>query len=355
MGFGVGGFHVCATYATEIVSCQHRAKACLFIFVANCFGSAFGALLALLTIENFESGWRDYVLWSTSILVIGLVLVVLFCPESPRYLLYSGRKDQALEVVQHLNKDENTETNSLETVEISHRGSFTELFASKSSTRNIMTLSFIYFGFRFLKLVINLIFFEDLQNPKASMCGVFVETYDSYEEKCASFNKQDYIYNLLFSLSYLLAALVSVIMADIFGRKMTLAIVTGLASVSLVAFYFCMPNGLLTFFAIISRGLVNTGIMVISLFINECFPTYLRSVASGFAECFSQIGYTVAPLLAQYVSKLNYPLAVTCFIIISVLCFGLILTVRQETKDIELDTKTPHSKDSAPRKNSAEK
>ena len=276
-------------------------------------------------------------------MVIGLLLVTLFCPESPRFLLFSGKPGKALEVIQSLDKSKVLDRVYLTPVKIEQRGSFNELFATHKSTTNILKLSTIYFGFRFLKLVINLIYFEDLQNPNASACNLFVETYNGYQEKCSSFNKNDYIYNLLFSLSYLFAALVSVVMADLFGRKITLQIVTGLASFSFIAFYFCMPNALLTVFAIISRGLVNAGIMVITLFINECFPTYLRSLASGFAECFSQFGYTVAPLVAQYLSKINYPLSVSLFIAISVLCFGLILTVGKETKNIELDKKSLNS------------
>ena len=96
-GFGMGGYDVMYSYATEIVGCSKRSTACFFMFISVALGAFLGSVLALVTIPYPEVTWRGYIG-----IIAGMHFVAFFllcyCPETPRYLLVSDKTEKAIEV-----------------------------------------------------------------------------------------------------------------------------------------------------------------------------------------------------------------------------------------------------------------
>ena len=332
VGLFVGGFHVCYTLVTECVGSKLRARACFFLFVAQYMGALVGSALAFLTMsEDGFGGWRAYILIASSPLLLIFFMVSLFCPESPRFLMVSGKSNEALRVVQNLNPSANKNI-SLSKIQVESRGSMSDLFKSLTNARIIITLAISFAIIRFENLGITLMYFEYLQNPKSDDCDLFMQTYN-IERKCEPLKSDDYLLNIVYTNSQLAAAILSTSMADVFGRRLTLIYATFFGTCAFTSYYFCMSSYLITIFAMFTKCLALSCVMVTFLFINELFPTYIRSVASGFVDACSRTGLILSPFIAQFLSKEDYKIALSCYIATGFIAVILFQSIKEETKD----------------------
>jgi hypothetical protein len=73
----------------ELVGPNHRATAGSFMYYFYVFGEVINA-----AVGYFERDFADYFIWS-SIILLAFALLFLFVPESPRYLVIRGKRQQA--------------------------------------------------------------------------------------------------------------------------------------------------------------------------------------------------------------------------------------------------------------------
>ena len=331
-GLFIGGFHVCYTLVTECVGSKLRARACFFLFMAHYLGTLFGSTMAYFTMsEDGYGGWRTFILIASAPLLFIFVMVTFLCPESPRFLMVSGKSDEALEVIQTLNPSANKNT-VLSKIQVESRGSLSDLFKSLTNARIITTLAISFAILRFENLGITLMYFEYLQNPTADDCELFVQTYN-IEKKCEPLKSDDYLLNIAYTNAQLGAAILSTTMADVFGRRFALIFSTFFGTCAFMSYYFCMPSYLITICAIITKCLALSCVMVMFLFINELFPTYIRSIASGFVDSCSRVGLILSPFIAQFLSKEDFKIALSCYIATGFIAVILFQSIKEETKN----------------------
>lgn len=89
MGYG-GIMPVGVTYLTEYLPDNRRGS---FITGIDIFRSI-GGLLAIFAAWLSGENWRFFVLSPVPLFTIALVVIIVFLPESSRYLLYTSRIDQ---------------------------------------------------------------------------------------------------------------------------------------------------------------------------------------------------------------------------------------------------------------------
>jgi putative MFS transporter len=83
------------------------------------------------------------------------------------------------------------------------------------------------------------------------------------------------------------------------GRKQTLAFMLGTFATFSALLLVPGPNGLLTFFACVSRGAMLGAYATIYVYTPEVYPTDLRTTALGACSAFSRIGGALAPFVAR--------------------------------------------------------
>ena len=110
MGLGVGGIDaVIPTYSSELAADEARGKALAQEFQSNIFGlvMAFGINLGVTVALGKSNQWA----WRVPIIVMQVypVLLMVFVerlPESPRWFIFNGKKDEAQAAMKNIYGDE---------------------------------------------------------------------------------------------------------------------------------------------------------------------------------------------------------------------------------------------------------
>ena len=94
---------VALTLTAEMVKSSHREIGPLCLSFSHFLGPFIVAIFAYLLLNLV--GWRWFIVTQTVVpLIICLILAICFLPESPRYFMVSGQKEEALETLQHMAK-----------------------------------------------------------------------------------------------------------------------------------------------------------------------------------------------------------------------------------------------------------
>ncbi|QBN18327.1 MFS transporter [Flavobacterium nackdongense] len=122
------------------------------------------------------------------------------------------------------------------------------------------------------------------------------------------FSRRDFLIIQLFSiLFFVLGIPISAVLADKFGRKMVLSLISTLILLFGFSFSFCMASGstpMITTFVCIGMGLMGLTYGPLGTFLSELFPTEVRySGASLTFNLAGIIGASFAPLIAIWLAK----------------------------------------------------
>ena len=279
-----GPLHMCYTYAIEMVSTKQRSTAALFLFVSQFIGCCFATTMGFLIIPNDNLGWQWYQVIKALPFCLGWILISLL-PESPRYLLTSGKAEEALNVIQFLNPSENHNL-KLKPLLAENRGSYRSLLNSPTCVKTLLALVIVTSMVRLDKTATGLLLLESLQIPERDGACFFISGYYDVEISCERLKHEDYVFYTIFASSYAVAALISKPMADFFGRRISLQILGIVSTAQLSMFVFCKPDLIQTFLAVSCRAFLSAASMICYLFINESFPTATRTLCFGMS-CFS--------------------------------------------------------------------
>ena len=328
-GFSKGAFFILFTYPTEIVGCSYRTTACFFIFIAYAIGAIFGCALAMFTIPHHPEMWRVYLSILSIMHVTGFFLLFL-CAETPRFLLVSGNPEKALSVIQSFNKLKNKDV-VLKQSTVEDRGSWNDLIKNAECFKNLVVLTLVCFSIGALMVGTVLLFLESLQNPEAHNSCLLVESFQ-YRKTCNELSSYDYVLQTASSTTAFVTAFLAKFMSDSFGRRNGLLIDGYFMVLFTSLFLFCKPKTYQTALAAGSRIITNTAQPVSTMYANELFPTTVRGTALGITMAGSSVGLAIAPFIAQYLTKANHPLAVLCFVGVSVLWVFCMHVIKRETK-----------------------
>lgn len=267
-----------------------------------------------------------YTLGAITLFVFFLRFVVFTFQESPKYLVYRGRDEKAVEVLQNIAKTNNTTCSlTLETFEdlTNEQDSFTSSSrrpmlgeGSKQLTTSykekflleLDRYKMLFSGFQMIRLTILtwLIYICDFWG--FTVAGFYLPTILAFKNGAISVSlKATYASYIYIYAPGIVGVLIGSLLYKMphVGRKWTMVISSGLMGASLFLF------------ATVNSRASNTGINIMEYFFQsmfnsvlygwtpEAFPAPIRGTASGVASFWGRLSGIVAPLIAQKLYAMN--------------------------------------------------
>ncbi|EEF34357.1 organic cation/carnitine transporter 7 [Ricinus communis] len=365
VGFGLGGTHVFLSWFLEFIPTSHRGKWMVIFSTFWTLGIIFEASLAWIVMLRLN--WR-WLLALSTVPSFSLLLFYGLVPESPRYLCLKGRTAQAHQVLEKIalvNQKELPPGMLVSYGKIKEDEEISALEQKRSllfmDREKISTLKSGFSSFSLLfssnliqtTLLLWVLFFGNV----FSYYGIILLTsqLSSSESKCSltilhSQNPQDeslFMDVLITSFAELPGILLSAMMVDRFGRKLSMAIMF------IFAWIFLLPlvsrqSDILTTGLLFGARMFSLGTFTVaSIYAPELYPTSIRSTGAGTASAVGRIGGMVCPLVAvALVSNCHFKAAIILFEVVIAITVVCILLFPFETSGRELSDRlaAPESK-----------
>jgi putative MFS transporter len=328
-GVGMGGeLPVASTLVSECAPARLRGRMIVILESFWAYGSVLAALIGYLLIPAFG--------WQVAFLVGAIPALYVFIlrraiPESPRYLLNTGRVAEAEAVMQQIEASAGIEPEPAPQVaqtapaQPAARVRWVDLFAGRFSRRTVM-LWVLWFAMSF------------------SYYGIFTWLPGLLRSKGFDLS-QTFLLNLIISVFQIPGYFSAAYLVERWGRKSTLVVFLLLNAVG--AFFFAeqglsaQPNvvsilvwgAVMAFFNLGAWGIVYT-------YTPELYPTRLRGTGSGFAAAVGRLGgvigpYVVGSMLAAF-SGSQFAVFIT-FTIILIIGGVVVFVLGEETKGRSLE------------------
>jgi len=279
VGFGLGGeLPVASTLVTEFSPAKHRGRLLVILESFWAFGWAAAAIISFLIIPKFEQGWKIafFIGFIPAFYVFYLRRTI---PESPRYLEASGKKAEARQVLQWLEKETGSE----------HIKITEEMPAAKPKIR---TINLWKGKFARRTLMLWILWFAMVYSYYGIFTWLPSLLVSGGHQVVKSFE-----YVLIITLAQIPGYFCAAFLVDRIGRKTTLvpfllgcalsAFLFGKADTgSEIIFYGC----LISFFNLGAWGVVYT-------YTPELYPTDMRGTGAGTAAGIGRIGGILAPVV----------------------------------------------------------
>ncbi|XP_038711278.1 organic cation/carnitine transporter 7-like [Tripterygium wilfordii] len=315
VGIGLGGGSVFLSWFLEFVPAHNRGMWTVVFTTFWTFGTIFEASLAWIVMPRLN--WR-WLLALSSVPSFALLLFYGFVPESPRYLCMKGQiadANQILETIAVVNKVELPPGKLVFYGNVIEDEESVPLEGSPllSSTRKrIMKCNSFFSSFFMLfsrkliwtTLLLWILFF----GSTFTYYGIILLTSElSIEQsKCRSIilhegKSQDnsiYIDAFITSLAELPGLLLSAVLVDRVGRKISMAIMFVLAFVFLLPLLLHQSSVVTTGLLFGARMCAIGSFTVACIYAPEIYPTSVRATGAGVASSFGRIGGMVCPLVA---------------------------------------------------------
>lgn len=310
VGFGVSGSHVAFTLFAEYLPVSKRGAFLVLFELFWAFGSMMEALLNWLVLPTL--GWR-WMLGISSIPVILLFFIYFWVPESARWLFVAGRKQEAIDQLILIAKQNNKLT-SVDKTEIhfsgeQSRGNILQLFAPSLRLTTFL-LSFIWFANTFIYYGVVLI-----------VPVIFNQT-DSSQRLCengiAVFTSSDYLDIFISSTGEIPGLIVAAFCIQKLGRKSTQTLLFGV--IGILSLLLLIPDegrAVVTVILFFIRACIAGVFQVTFVYTPEVYPTTLRGSGMGFCSGFSRLGGMVTPYVALVLSHYSMFLAVSLYALFS--------------------------------------
>jgi MFS family permease len=315
LGIGIGAdYPVSSTYVTENMPSRLRGKMLVSGFGFQALGALFGAGLGaiVLFLHPSPDAWR----WMLGFAVIPAVIILWFrlsLPESPRWLINKGRKDEAAEVASKMVGKKVRAS----TLSASEETSFKDLFSKRYYKRTLLTaiswflMDISFYGIGFFTPII-------LAAMAFSSDGDFIQK-DIVATHGAAF----------LDIFLVIGVFIAIFLVEKWGRIRLQKIgFIGMAiGLFVLAASHYVPSLNHYHLAVIFIGFiifnitVNMGPNPITYLLPaEVFPTHLRATGHGFASACGKVGAAVGifllPVLTAYIglnATLTF-LGITCLL-----------------------------------------
>ncbi len=277
-GAGIGGeFAAIHSAIDEFIPARHRGKVDGLVVASWNIGSILASITAMVLLKELppEWGWR-FAFFLGGVIALLIIWVRKNVPESPRWLLSKGNYEEALRIVEELEKQagktpekvkcsipvfEGSLLEGLKLILKSYRWRF--LFASSLS----FTILTTYYG------VVSLV-------PIVLAPGAGLKPEDVPD------------LFLIGSVMGLVGGIVVAVLSDLLGRKTT-GLGVGILSALSVLFLMHVPNLYLAFgiYSLIAFSFASVAYVSAM----EIFPSYIRATAIGMVSIVGRIGGVLAP------------------------------------------------------------
>lgn len=294
VGCGFGGGVQSFTLMCEYLPSKYRAKLLILSSLMWTAGCLFEIFLACVLIPRF--GWRVLVIASALPLFL-----TLFCmwdlPESVRYLLAAGKRQDAMRVLKNIAKTNKTTLPDGELVHspTADRGRYRDMFV-KSYCRTTLQLLFMWFGVACVYYGVILVQSELLEKG-----GVCVEEHKKGEDscKCQHHVWSDYLSMIVATVGELAIIPVNILTIDRIGRKASIGVNFVMAGIFYFLIQICTTTTILTLLIFGVRAFISGCFNIIYVYTGEVYPTTIRSIGLGSCSAMARIGCMITPFIAQ--------------------------------------------------------
>lgn len=272
IGVGIGFECVLVTlYVTEISPSKLRgALGCV-----NQIMITVGILLA--SVGGLWWTWKDSLLWFTLPCVFQIIGMIIYAPETPRWLILQRKEESALHVLHNLRDDDQgwnvDEEFSLLSQQIKKDRvvdgfNISSLFHVLKSDSTITRALLIGFSLQIFQ-------------QGSGINAVMFNTASLFNSKISLSNQAGLLYAILVNIFQVLLTIVSSFFVDRQGRKFLLLIsYTGMAVCSLLTFVFQIH----VLFMVLYIGFFSIGAGPVTwIYCGEIYPPKLRSVSMSLA------------------------------------------------------------------------
>lgn len=332
VGIGIGGdYPVSSTYITENMPKKLRGKMLVSGFGFQGIGAIAGALLGMLilSVHPEVNAWR----WMLGLAVVPAIIVLilrLWLPESPRWLINKGKHEEASRVASKMTgKKIKVEDNG-----VGQKGSFLELFSRKYIRRTVMTslswflMDVALYGLGFFTTVI-------LATMAFTGHGTFIAR-DIEATRGTAF----------LDIFWASGIILAIFLVEKWGRIKLQTI--GFFGMAIGLFIFASSAMLASHEAIVIMIFIGFVVFYFSanmgpnpmtfLLPAEVFPTRLRATGHGFASASGKVGAAIGIFFLPILKAAIGMPAVAVFLgLASLLGFGLTAMLGYETKGRSLE------------------
>ena len=326
-------------YFTEFLPIRLRGRLIMMMYVSLTFGAMMEVLLALVLIDSL--GWRWWLFASATPLLIFFLAAYYTMPESPRYLLASGNKQEAQKTIEKIAIENKVELPK-GTLRGTHagpapRGMLGDLFG-ESVRQTSCLLPIIWFSSVFSYYGMVLLNTELVNSGSNCRQGVDdTASGESCSASCQTLETWDYL-TLLFTTSSELPALFCVtLLADTIGRKDTMIINFAVLIISSLMLCICMPYPAMVVFLYVGRGFMAAQVQLCYLYTSEVYPTTIRGIGLGYGSSIARIGALSTPVVAQVLASHNLLSSLGVYAGVGLIAIGTAWALPIETKGRPLE------------------
>ncbi|XP_057294840.1 synaptic vesicle 2-related protein-like isoform X2 [Hydractinia symbiolongicarpus] len=340
VGFGIGGVPQAVTIVTELLPSSSRGRSIVFLEFFWAIGSVFAAAIAISAMSSLN--WRWYLILITLPMLLFMVTGI-WLPESPRFLMTTGKNRKVLDLLERISKSNKVPMPKgvLVTGEINtKRGRIFDLF-TKEWRKTTALLWIIWFTSAFAYYGIVLLTTEIFQT---GLNGCHPNKNDTNTiTTCKELSNKDYVDFMLTSIAEFPGLLLAIILIEWIGRKKTLAVLFGLASISFMLLAICTGRTMSVIFIFAVRGFVTGSFQAAYVYTPEVLPTNVRAVGLGACSMFARVGAMATPFVAQVLIHHSFYLVVGVYAALLVACVIASLLLPIETKGKTLSDSTHSS------------
>ncbi|SFL48362.1 sugar porter family MFS transporter [Salibacterium qingdaonense] len=275
---------------------------------------------------GLETGWR-WMLGYGVIPGILFFLILIFIPESPRFLVKNDRTSEALDTLQRINGQDTAqkELNSIQaSIDMETSTSIRELL--KPGLRKAMLLGI------FLAL-----FNQVIGMNAVTYYGPTIFNMMGFE------NNTEFLATSLIGTVQVIFTVVAIFLIDKAGRKRLMAVGSSLMAVFMVliglVFYFDVQGiwGLLAIMGFTAAFCISMG-PIPWIMIPEIFPNYLRAKAVGIATMFLWgANFSIGQFTPMLINNVGGAFTFWIFAVICAICYIFVMTIVPETKNKSLE------------------
>lgn len=311
VGLGLGGsLPVASSYFAEFMPKSVRGAMISILESFWAIGTIIIGVVALLV----KADWRSILLFGGAVVLILPILTTL--PESPRFLLITGRVKEAEEIVRKVFGA----SVRLEVPKTTGRASVLDLWRKYGRTTLMLTLAWFSIAFAYYGFFIWL--------PKFLSATLRITVFKSFQ------------YFIITAVAQLPGYWSAAYLLERIGRKKTLSYYLLLSGLAGIGFYLAANSGSETYImaSAIAFSFFNLGAWgAIYAYTPELYPTEVRGTGTGWAGAMARIGGGTAPILAGKIMEVSgAALAVLVIAVVAIIGALDVLILGRETKGTEL-------------------
>eukprot|EP00762_Andalucia_godoyi_P000081 ANDGO_02415.mRNA.1 Putative transporter svop-1 len=291
VGAGVANSAVAFSLLSEFLPIGFRGKCLMWIELFWTLGTVLEVGLAWAVLSSY--GWRVLLAVSAIPAFVALVLSPML-PESPRFLIVSGRKDDALAILQSAAA---TNKALLPKGELSggmwaskERASFA-VFLTKPMMRLLVPLCVIWFANSFIYY--GLVLFTTVALSSEDDSGS-VST-----ARVCTISNDVFLQILITTCSEVPGLVLSVYGLERYGRRRLMALQMAITSLSIVLVSAPFNSVFLTVSLSVGRAAIYGAFAVVYVYTPEAFPTTVRALGLGLCSAFARVGGVLSPIVAN--------------------------------------------------------